>query len=65
MAERARFTPKEYAIGIAVVLATFIVIFLGAGAMNLAVPQWLLSAVAAVIGILVWFAIIGRLGKAK
>lgn len=65
MAERARFTPKEYGIGIAVMLVAFIAVFLGAGAMNLAVPQWLLSAVAAVIGILVWFAIIGRLGKAK
>ncbi len=65
MAERKRFTARETIIGIVVVLVSFVVVFLGAGALNLPVPQWLLSAVAAVIGILVWFAIIGRLGKAK
>jgi hypothetical protein len=48
-----------------VLVVVFVVVFLAAGALNLAVPQWLLSFVSAVIGILIWFALIGRLGGSK
>jgi hypothetical protein len=60
MAERRRMSAREIGIGVAVMLVTFLVIFLVAGALDLPVPQWLLSAIAAVIGIVIWFSLIGR-----
>ena len=65
MAERQRMTGREILIGFIVLIPVFIVAFLGAGALNLPIPQWGVSAIAAVIGILIWFAIIGRLGGKK
>jgi hypothetical protein len=65
MAERQRLTGREILIGLAVLIPVFVIAYLGAGALNLAVPQWAVSAVAAVVGILIWFAIIGRLGGKK
>lgn len=65
MAERQRMTTREILIGLAVLIPVFVIAFLGAGALNLAVPQWLVSAVAALVGIVIWFAIIGRLGGKK
>jgi hypothetical protein len=65
MAERQRMTTREILIGLAVLIPVFVIAFLGAGALNLPVPQWLVSAVAAVVGIVIWFAIIGRLGGKK
>lgn len=65
MAERQRLTGREILIGFAVLIPTFVVFYLGAGALDLPIPQWGLSAAAALIGILIWFAIIGRLGGKK
>jgi hypothetical protein len=65
MVERQRMTGREIAIGFAVLIPVFVVIFLAAGALNLPIPQWGVSAIAALVGILVWFAIIGRLGGKK
>jgi hypothetical protein len=65
MAERQRMTGREILIGLAVLIPVFIVAFLGAGALNLPIPQWGISAIAAVVGIFIWFAIIGRLGGKK
>lgn len=65
MAERQRMTTREILIGLAVLIPVFVIAFLGAGALNLQVPQWLVSAVAAVVGIVIWFAIIGRFGGKK
>jgi protein-S-isoprenylcysteine O-methyltransferase Ste14 len=60
MAERRRFTTQETAIGAVVLVVVFLLVFLGGGALNLPVPQWLLAAIAAAIGIAIWFAIINR-----
>lgn len=65
MAERQRMTGREILIGLVVLIPVFVITFLAAGALNLAIPQWLLSGVAALVGILIWFAIIGRLGGKK
>ena len=65
MAERQRMTGREIMIGLAVLIPVFVITFLVAGALNLPIPQWLLSGVAALVGILIWFAIIGRLGGKK
>lgn len=63
MANRARFSARDIVIGVLVMLVTFFVIFLGAGALSLSIPQWLLSAIAAVVGIIIWFGLIGRLKR--
>ena len=63
--ERKRLTGREIVIGLVVLIPTFVILYLGAGALDLAIPRWALSAAAAVIGVLIWFAIIGRLGGAK
>jgi hypothetical protein len=60
MAERRQFSTQEIAIGVGVLVVAFLVVFLGGGALNLGIPQWLLAAIAAVIGIAIWFAIINR-----
>lgn len=60
MAERRRFTPTEIGIGVGVLVVVFLAVFLIAGALTFPIPQWLLAAVAAVIGIAIWFAIINR-----
>ena len=65
MAERQRMTGREILIGLAVLIPVFVVAFLAAGALNLPVPQWVVSGVAAVVVIVIWFAIIGRLGGKK
>ena len=65
MAERQRMTGREIMIGLAVLIPVFVITVLVAGALNLPIPQWLLSGVAALVGILIWFAIIGRLGGKK
>jgi hypothetical protein len=64
-AERQRLTGREILIGFAVLIPVFVIVYLGAGALNLGIPQWGVSAVAALVGILIWFAIIGRLGGKK
>ena len=46
-------------------IPVFVIAYLGAGVLNLAIPQWGLSAAAALVGILIWFALIGRLGGKK
>ena len=63
--ERKRMTAREIIIGVVVLLVVFLVIYFGAGALNLAVPQWVLSAVAALVGVVIWFVIIGRIGGKK
>ena len=65
MAERKRMTGREILIGFAVLIPVFVVFYLAAGALNLGIPQWGISAAAALVGILIWFAIIGRLGGKK
>jgi uncharacterized protein (DUF983 family) len=50
----------DFAIGLAVLAVAFVVVFMVAGAFNLPVPQWLLAAVAAGLGVIVWFAILQR-----
>ena len=65
MVERQRMTGREITIGFAVLIPVFVAIFLAAGALNLPIPQWGVSAIAALVGILIWFAIIGRLGGKK
>ena len=64
-AERQRLTGREIMIGFAVLIPVFVVFYLGAGALDIGIPQWGVSAAAPVIGILIWFAIIGRLGGKK
>jgi hypothetical protein len=64
-AERQRLNGREILIGFAVLIPVFVIAYLGAGALNLDIPQWGLSAGAALVGILIWFAIIGRLGGKK
>ena len=61
-AERQRLTGREILIGFAVLIPVFVIAFLGAGALNLGIPQWGVRAVAARVGTLIRFAIIGRLG---
>ena len=63
MAERRRFTGREYAIGVGIVLVCFAVVYLIAGALNLPVPQWVLSGLASAIGVGIWFAVINRTGR--
>jgi hypothetical protein len=58
-------TGREILIGFAVLIPVFVIAFLGAGALNLPIPQWGVSAMAALVGIFIWFAIIGRLGGKK
>jgi hypothetical protein len=65
MAERQRMTGREILIGFAVLIPVFVIAFLGAGALNFPIPQWGVSAMAALVGIFIWFAIIGRLGGKK
>lgn len=48
----------DIAIGVAVLVVVFVVVFLVAGALSVPVPQWLLAAVAAGLGVIVWFAIL-------
>lgn len=60
MAERMSFSGVDIAIGVAVLIVAFVIVFLGAGALSLPVPQWVLAAVAAVVGIIFWFAILRR-----
>ncbi|MEO6395322.1 MAG: hypothetical protein ABIO40_05380 [Devosia sp.] len=62
---RQRLTGREIVIGLVVLIPVFVVVYLGAGALNLGIPQWALSVAAAVIGVLIWFAIIGRLSGSK
>ena len=64
-AERQRLTGREIVIGFAVLIPVFVIAYLGAGALNLPIPQWGVSAAAALVGILIWFALIGRLGGKK
>lgn len=52
----------DIAIGIAVLVVAFVVVFVLAGTIGLPVPQWLLAAVAAGAGVIVWFAIQRRRG---
>ena len=63
--ERKRLTGREILIGLVVLIPVFLVIFLGAGALNLPVPQWLLSGISALVGVVIWFVIIGRIGGKK
>ncbi|MBN9346092.1 MAG: hypothetical protein J0I48_07810 [Devosia sp.] len=63
--ERRRMTGREIVIGLVVLIPVFVIAYLGAGALNLPIPQWGISAIAALVGILIWFAIIGRLGGKK
>ena len=63
--ERKRLTGREIMIGIVVLIPVFLIIYLGAGLLNLAVPSWLLSGLSAAIGVVIWFAVIGRLGGKK
>jgi hypothetical protein len=65
MAERQRLTGREILIGLAVLIPVFVVLYLVVGALNLPIPQWAVSGIAAAVGILIWFAIIGRLGGKK
>ncbi len=60
MAEPMKFKPIDYAIGVGVVLVCFVVVYLIAGVANLAVPQWLLSGIAAAIGVAIWFNVMRR-----
>jgi len=55
-----RLSGTDIAIGVAVLVAVFVVVFFLAGALGLPVPQWLLAAVAAAVGVIVWFAILRR-----
>ncbi len=55
-----RFSGADIAIGIAVLVVAFVAVFLLAGVLSLQVPQWLLAAVAAGAGVIVWFAIMRR-----
>ncbi len=64
-AERQRLSGREILIGFAVLIPVFVVFYLGAGALRLPIPQTAVSIVAALVGILIWFAIIGRLGGKK
>jgi len=60
VAEPMKLSGADIAIGVAVLVVAFVVVFLAAGALSLPVPQWVLAAVAAVAGIIVWFAILRR-----
>ena len=60
MAEPMKLGATDIVIGIAVLVVAFVVVFLAAGALNLPAPQWVLAAVAAAVGIIVWFAILRR-----
>ncbi len=60
MAEPMKPGATDIAIGIAVLVVAFVVVFLAAGALSLPAPQWVLAAVAAAVGIIVWFAILRR-----
>lgn len=54
------FSGVDIAIGIAVLVVAFLAVFLLAGALALPAPQWLLAAIAAAVGVIVWFAILRR-----
>jgi hypothetical protein len=54
------FSGADIAIGTAVLVVAFVVAFLTAGALGLPVPPWLPAAIAAAVGVVVWFAISRR-----
>jgi len=60
VAERMKLSGTDIATGVAVLVVVFVAVFLAAGSLNLPVPQWLLSALAAAIGVVIWFAILRR-----
>ena len=60
MAEGRRMTGRETLIGVGVLLVVFVLVFLISGSLSLPIPQWLLSGIAALIGVAIWFAIINR-----
>jgi hypothetical protein len=60
MANLRRLSIIEIAIGAGVLLVSFVVVHLIAGGLSLQVPQSVLSAVSAAVGIAIWFAIINR-----
>jgi hypothetical protein len=58
--ETMTFSGTDFAIGLAVLVVAFLAVFLLAGALSLPAPQWLLAAIAAGVGVIVWFAILRR-----
>ena len=48
-AERQRLTGREILIGFSVLIPVFVIVYLVAGALNLGIPQWCVSAVAALV----------------
>jgi hypothetical protein len=56
MAEPVQWSVKQIATGAAIVFVVSIVLFLAAGALNLPVPQWLISGLGGAMGVAVWFA---------
>jgi hypothetical protein len=65
MAEQMQWSVKNIAIGAAIVFAVSIVLFLLAGALNLPVPQWLISGLGGALGVAIWFAVARRMGGTK
>ncbi len=65
MSEPVRMDWKDIAIGAAVVAVVSIVLFLIVGALNLPVPQWLVSGLGGAIGVAAWFWVKRRSGGAN
>jgi hypothetical protein len=47
---------KDIAIGAAIVFVVSVVLFLIVGALNLPIPQWLISGLGGAVGVAIWFA---------
>ncbi|UJW86076.1 hypothetical protein [Devosia sp. SL43] len=58
--DRSKLTVKDYVVGAVIVAVCFIVVFFLAAWLVPAAPQWILSAIAAVIGVVIWTRVVGR-----
>jgi hypothetical protein len=63
MAEAVKFSWKDILIGAAIVAVVSMILFLIVGALNLPIPQWLISGLGGAIGVAVWFAYKKRKGN--
>lgn len=60
MADQRKMTTGDRILGIVVLLVTIVVVYLLAGALSIPAPLWLLAAIGAGVGIVIWYAILNR-----
>ena len=55
MADPIRVDWKDIGIGAVIVIVVIVVLQLGAAALNIPIPQWLISGLGGAIGVAAWF----------